>query len=181
MRFRKTRSTKRGTYGYNFYDDKGNPQPVEIRPGEDDVTEIHIKSLHSLDDAEVYNNIKNSRPPMSDEQKIEAKEYEEAHPGETAPKNWNISIDSFNSEYNVSQDKSSLLEEIYYATNEEVSLEVERLREVVGTLTQGQQELYQLVIIEGYSLTDAAHKLGTSIPNIHKRMERIKKQIEKKF
>lgn len=177
MRFRKTTTTQRGSYGYNFYDDKGRPQPVEVRAGEDGVTQVMIKTLHSLDDAEVYNNIKNSRPKLSDEQKAANEEWEAAHPGETAPKNWNISIDAFDA----AQDKSNLLEEIYHATNEEVSAEVERLREVVDTLTPKQQELYQLVIIEGYSLTDAAETLGTSIPNMHTMMERIKKQIKNKF
>ena len=177
MRFRKTTTTQRGSYGYNFYDDKGNPQPVEVRAGEDGVIEVMIKTLHSLDDAEIYNNIKNSRPKLSDEQKAANKEWEALHPGETAPKNWNISIDAFDA----AQDKSNLLEEIYYATNEEVSAEVERLRDVVDTLTPDQQALYRMVIMEGYSLTDVASLSGKSVTSVHKRMERIKKQIKKKF
>lgn len=179
MRFRKTNTAERGTYKYIPLG--GNGQPIELRAGVDGITELDIKTLHSLDDAEVYNNIKNSRPKMSDEQKAEIKRWEEEHPGEKAPKNWNVSIDSFNAGDNASQDKSRILEEIHYVTNEEVPADVERLREVVATLTQDQQELYQMVIIEGYSLTDIARLSRKSVASVHKRMERIKKQIEKKF
>ena len=59
MRFRKTRSDSRSTYIYRFDDGTS----VTLCPGENGVTEADIRMLHSLDDAEVYNNIKNSRPP----------------------------------------------------------------------------------------------------------------------
>lgn len=61
MRFKKTRSDNRGTYTFRFSDGTS----VTLRPGEDGVTEADIRVLHSLDDAEVYSNIKNSRPPMT--------------------------------------------------------------------------------------------------------------------
>lgn len=65
MKTKKTRWDKRGTYTFQFNDGTS----ITLRPGEDGVTEADIKILHSLDDAEVYNNIKNSRPPMTAEEK----------------------------------------------------------------------------------------------------------------
>lgn len=75
MRLKKTNQTNRTTYTYCFTDtdDKGKTfiRKQTLRPGEDGVTEIDIKLLHSLDDSEVYINIKNMRPPVTDEQKAE--------------------------------------------------------------------------------------------------------------
>ncbi|HEY9059191.1 MAG TPA: sigma factor-like helix-turn-helix DNA-binding protein [Pseudobacteroides sp.] len=176
MKFKKTPSNKRGTYTYYGVNGK-----VTVRPGKDGITEVDIKLLHSLDDNEVYTNIKNSRPKMDKQEKAAVKEWEEAHPGEVAPKNWNISIDASDGEDGTSQDKSKVLEEAYYSLEKEVSPAVERLRDVVETLTKEQQELYQMVVIQSMTLTEAAEVLGTSIPNIHKRINRIYEQIKKKF
>lgn len=89
MKTKKTRWDKRGTYTFQFNDGTS----ITLRPGEDGVTEADIKVLHSLDDAEVYNNIKNSRPPMTAEEKVRKKVWEAEHPGERYPANWNLSFD----------------------------------------------------------------------------------------
>jgi RNA polymerase sigma factor (sigma-70 family) len=162
MKFKKTPQAKRKTYSYFHRDGNGEIKEVVIHPGENGVTEVDIKLLHSLDDSEVYYNIKNCK-------------------SENEGEKWNISIDSFVSDEDDAQDKSRIMEQIAYTFEEEVSPEVERLREVVETLTDSQRELYKLVVLDGYSLTEAARLMGTSIPNIHKRMERIYKQIKNKF
>ena len=58
MLFRKTPTNERGNYVYRFND--GTVSVI----AEGNEAEVWIKSLHSLDDAEVYNNIKNSRPQL---------------------------------------------------------------------------------------------------------------------
>ena len=92
---------------------------------------------------------------------------------------WNISIDSvFDEDGN--QDKC-----IYLADNttavEDTSDEVDRLREVVSMMTEKQQRVYELHFLEGYSLTEVAAIMGTSIPSVHKHKEKILKFIKENF
>ena len=58
MKIRKTRQEERSVYRYpvNVADEKGGyrTEYITIRPGENGVTEADIKTLHSLDDSEVY-------------------------------------------------------------------------------------------------------------------------------
>ena len=63
MLFRKTPTSERGKYVYRL-----NDGTVSII-AEGSEAEVWIKSLHSLDDAEVYNNVKNSRPQLQPWQK----------------------------------------------------------------------------------------------------------------
>ena len=64
---------------------------------------------------------------------------------------------------------------------EETSDEVDRLREVVSMMTEKQQRVYELHFLEGYSLTEVAAIMGTSIPSIHKHKEKILKFIKENF
>ncbi len=90
MRFRKTPLNQRGTYTYHF----AAGESVTLTPGKNGVTELDIKALHSAGDSEVYFNIKNTRPKLTEEEKAAIKDWEDKHPGEEAPKNWNLSIES---------------------------------------------------------------------------------------
>ena len=69
MKFVKTATANRGTYTYTFIDIDGECKNVELVPGKDGVTAADIKMLHSMDDAEVYNNIKNCKPAVQDWEK----------------------------------------------------------------------------------------------------------------
>ena len=175
MRNHKTPQKDRGIYTYHFDDGK----KVTIKPGEEGVTEEFIKKLHSLDDSEVYYNHKNWHRPISEKEKQDIKEWEDKHPGEKYQEIWNISIDSiFDEEGN--QDKC-----IYLADNttieEEISEKVDRLREVVSMMTEKQQRVYELHFIEGYSLSEIAAIMGTSVPSVHKHKEKILKFIKENF
>ena len=97
MRVKKTKQSDRGVYRYpvQVEDGRGGYRTAYnvIKPGEDGITEVMIKSLHAMDDHEVYLNVKNGHPPMTAEQKAAKKEWEEAHPGEKYTMNWNFSLD----------------------------------------------------------------------------------------
>ena len=121
MKIRKTRQDQRTEYRYpvQVEDGKGGYRVVynTIRPGdgegEDIVTELHIQTMHSLDDSEVYYNTKNMRPQRSDSMKAEIAEWKrkyiadfvdkygyEPHPLDVEeeikdrfPSNWNLSLD----------------------------------------------------------------------------------------
>lgn len=185
MKFRKTRQEERGVYRYPISVDDGKggyrEEYITIKPGEDGVTEMDIKSLHALDDSEVYYNIKNSRPQLTTEEKIAVKDWEDKHPGEEIPKNWNLSIESLEDE-GISQDKSSVLAKAAYSPLEDVPLDIDRLREVVQLLTPEQQEIYRRVLIEGEPAQDVAAEMG--IPSkqaMNNRLNKIKAQIKKLF
>ena len=171
MRVKKTRQSDRGVYRYPVQVEVGNGNYKTtynvIKPGEDGVTEVMIKSLHAMDDHEVYLNTKNGHPPMTEEQKAAKKEWEEAHPGEKYTMNWNLSLDYIAGDED-EVDKSSVLASAAYNPFEEdeVSPEIQKLRDVVATLTDRQKQVYQLVLLEEYSFTDAAKILECSAANV---------------
>ena len=83
MRTRKTNSNDRATYKYTSCvrneDGSYSEGTIEIKPGENGVTEADIKMLHSMDDSEVYYNNKNLRPTRTAEEKAEIKAWKEEY------------------------------------------------------------------------------------------------------
>ena len=61
------------------------------------------------------------------------------------------------------------------------SLEIQRLHEVVSSLTLKQQDTYRRVVVEGNPMTQVAREEGVSETAIRHRMAKIKAQIKKKF
>ena len=184
MRFRKTRQEDRVVYRYpvNVPDGKGGYR-VEyntIRPGERGGTEVLIKSLHGFDDSEVYYNVKNSRPQRTAEEKAAVKAWEDKHLGETVEKNWNLSIESLQDK-GVSVDKSSILADLSYSPYEECNPEVDRLYEVMESMTDKQRQVLRMVKLEERTLTEVAQILGTSIPNIKKHLDKAVEHIRNNY
>lgn len=83
MKTRKTNSNDRATYKYTSCvrneDGSYSEGTIEIKPGENGVTEADIKMLHSMDDSEVYYNNKNLRPTRTVEEKAEIKAWKEEY------------------------------------------------------------------------------------------------------
>ena len=176
MRFKKTRWDKRGTYSY----ETSMGEKLTLKPGEHGITEADIKLLHSLDDAEVYNNIKNSRPQLSPDQKAEKKKWEAEHPGETYPANWNLSLDYMAGEDGDDDklDKSEVtaaasVEMIYEDESEE-----EMVERILDFLSPMQRHVYYLRHIKGYKGTEVAAMLQTSTPNVSQRYQEALAKIE---
>ena len=89
-RFVKTPLNRRKFYTYYFLD--GTTRVFHV--GDNGVTAEIIKKLHSYDDAEVYNNIKNASPDPPKSEKKERKEWNNKHPEDIRNRRWNISLDA---------------------------------------------------------------------------------------
>ncbi len=169
MRIKKTRQCEREVYRYPLSIEDGcggyKNGYIILRPGVDGVTEEMIKLLHAMDDSEVYNNVKNGHPQISGKQRGDKKEWEPNHPGEKYMMNWNLSLDYvFENLDDKSTDKSLVLSKASYNPFEDVSDQIERLREIVDEkMTERQREAYKLIGILGYSRTEAAQIMKVSI------------------
>ena len=169
MLFRKTPTSKRDNYLYKFNDGT----VFVINEGSE--AEFWIKSLHSFDDAEVYNNIKNSRPPLDAAQKRAAEEWKAQHPGEEPEKNWNLSMDGLMKTEN--QDTSICARQLAEMAAEEQDPQKELLYEKLAELPEGDQELYRLYFIEGYFQSEIAEMKSLSQNTISKKIRRIQERL----
>lgn len=209
MRLKKTKQTERTTYTYTFTntDEYGNHfiSKQTLCPGEDGVTEMDIKMLHSMDDHEVYINIKNLRPNMTDEEKAEqaawverfktdfrirngyepSKDDVKAAVSERYPKNWVMSIDQFESDDDGgdTSDRHTELADpnAFVDPDDSLSSDVRRMREIVSGCTDKQREAYRLVYIEGCTEKEAALIMGCSQQGVHKHIDLVKKKIKENF
>ena len=175
LNFRKTPRAQRGTYTYEFADG----QRVTITPGENGCTEIDIKRLHSIDDHEVYVNIKGSRPTLEDWQKPIWEQWMKDHPGEVADKNWNMSLDTMLDADGGEDDANTgyLKGALYRAAieDEASSSLTERMQELVGAMKPRLQAVYQLAMLDRIPNTRVAAMLGVSEGMIRKDIKAIEK------
>jgi len=171
MKFKKTPGKERGTY--KLFDDNGN-FVTEYKPGKDGVTEIDIINLHKIDDSEVHINCKEMKLPewyqsVYDEwknkfiaefkEKYGRKPYNNEIPGRHRVLE---SVD-FTVDDEELGDKSCLQEKLSVSIEEdEPSLAVLRLREIISRLPEKKRSVYELVIIGRLSNKDAGEKLNIS-------------------
>lgn len=203
MKFYKTSSKKRDTYTYTFTGIDGREEKIVLRPGENGVTEADIKTLHALDDSEVYYNNKNSKPERTPEEKAEIKEwtrkfieeetvrrgeapseYEIAYKVEERfPKNYNLSLeyDFGSDESDTDFDKSRLLYQLAVNPNYEDSDETERVRELMEELTEKQKTALQKVWFEEKNFTEVSKEMKISVKNVSKHYNNALNYIEKNF
>lgn len=169
MLFRKTPTSERGNYVYRFND--GTVSVI----AEGSEAEVWIRSLHSFDDAEVYNNIKNSRPQLEPWQKKALEEWKAQHPGEEPDKNWNLSMDGLMMTEN--PDTSVYAKQLAEMTVEEPDPMKELLYEKISELPEEDQELYRLYYIEEHSQEQIAKMKGVSQNTVSKKLRRIARQL----
>ena len=177
MKTRKTATMNRGTYRYSYQDCDGQKKVVELRPGEQGVTEAWIKKLHSLDDSEVYYNCKNGHPSLTEKEKEEKAKWEKDNPGKNYPMDWNLSLNYLADDD--SPDKSAILQD-NTVTIPEASDTTERVHEVMNSMTNKQKKAMQFKL-EGYSLTETAAIMGTSVPNVKKHLDKAIEFLKNNF
>ena len=204
MKIRKTRQDERSSYRYpvDVADGKGGyrTEYITIRPGEEGVTEADIKTLHSLDDSEVYYNNKNLRPERTQEEKVTmeiwkknyivrvtsergyspSKDEVQDAVKEAFPSNWNLSLDYIVGDEAEGSDKSKVLCEASVLIEDENPV-ADRLYEVMESMTDKQREVLRMVKLEERTLTEVAQLLGTSIPNVKKHLEKAVEHIKKNY
>ena len=182
MKTVKTRSDRRSTYTYT--DAMGRRYTLragDVDPGSGyTLTEEDIKRLHRMDDNEVKNNLKNTRTPVQPWEKPILEDWKKVHPDKELPTRLHISIDISIEEGGEDADKGLLAKASITAMKKE-DPQIERLHEVVEMLRPDQQELYRRIVIEEESMISIAKEMGVDKSAITRRMNRIKKNIEKNF
>lgn len=185
MQTRKKPKNQRTTYSYHFAD--GHivtlfPESSKSRDeAEVTIYERHyvddalIAELHRADDRIVYNNWKNSKPPIAEWQKPGIEAWERDHPGSKAPKNWNLSLDAVIGE-DVASDKLSILAQVSPAEKEDPP-EVERLRSIVDGFTDEEKRIYNLVFRMGRSGREAGRILKIPETTMRRRVKEIREKI----
>ena len=188
---------------YTFTGIDGKEEKIVLRPGENGVTEADIKTLHALDDSEVYYNNKNSKPERTSEEKAEIEEWikkyveeETARRGEAPseyeiaykveerfPKNYNLSLeyDFGTDESDTDFDKNRLLYQLAVNPNCGNSEDTERVRELIGELTEKQREALQKVWFEGKTYTEASKEMKISVKNVSKHYNNALNYIKENF
>lgn len=196
MKLHKTRWNQRETYKY--YDADGK-LVIELKPGENDVTEADIRTLHLLDDKEVRSNLKYRHGDLKEQKALAEKwkwnyiewfekkyhrtptEDEIAIAMEDAvPDNWIASIEEMSGDGDEDGlgDKAGFL----YTIDEhdkKPPADVERLNEVIAAMPESWQKIYQLKYIEKYSNCDIAKMRGVTESAIRKTLGKITDAIGK--
>lgn len=208
MRTRKTNSNDRATYKYTSCvrneDGSYSEETIEIKPGENGVTEADIKMLHSMDDREVYYNNKNLRPTRTAEEKAEIKAWKEEYirnfnlkhgyepnkddvdyaAEEHFPRNYNLSLD-FDADGELEVDKSHLAEALSttddygFITNDYGFEMSEEMEHAFSTLTDKQRQVIRLMFIEGYTQSEIASMLGISSAGVKKHLDKALEKLRK--
>lgn len=184
MKIRKTKQAERGVYKYSYQVRAENgeytTETVVLRSGENGVTEMDIKMLHSMDDSEVYYNLKNVRPERTKEEKAEIEkwkqkfvnDFKERHGYEpnkyiiedavkdAFPRDYNLSLD-FDADGDIDPDKR-LIASISDKESGEMFEWSERMEEVLSLLTDKQRLVINLMFVEGYKQSEIAELMNIS-------------------
>lgn len=194
MRIHKTKKEERMVYKY-----KTAGKTIVIKPGEDDVTEIDIKLLHSLDDSEVYYNLKNLRPERTNEEKAAIKEWRKNfvedfkrehgyEPNkhivndaveEEFPRDYNLSLD-FDNDGMIDPDKR-LIETLACKESTDSFDWSERMETALELLTEKQRLVIELKFMEGYKQSEIATIMGVSSAAVKKHLDKAKAIIRKHY
>lgn len=203
MRIYKTSKKERGVYKYTTTErtEKGLyvEKTITLKPGENGVTELDIKILHSMDDSEVYYNLKNARPERTKEEKAEIEvwkqkfvgDFKERHGYEpnkyiikdavndAFPRDYNLSLD-FDADGDIDPDKR-LIASISDKESDEMFEWSERMEEVLSLLTDKQRLVINLMFVDGYKQSEIAELMNISSAAVKKHLDKAKEIIKNNF
>lgn len=203
MKIRKTNKKDRGVYKYTTTErtEKGAyvEKTIKLKPGENGVTELDIKMLHSMDDSEVYYNLKNARPERTKEEKAEIEKWKQKFVGDfTArngyepnkyiiedavkdafPRDYNLSLD-FDADGDIDPDKRFIATIADKSLDESVEWS-EHMEEVLSLLTDKQRLVINLMFVEGYKQSEIADLMNISSAAVKKHLDKAKEIIKNNF
>lgn len=203
MRIHKTNQKDRGVYKYTTTQRTEKGEYVEkiivIKPGENGVTELDIKMLHSMDDSEVYYNLKNARPERTKEEKAKIEKWKQKFVSDfkkrhgyepnkyiiedeikdAFPRDYNLSLD-FDADGDIEPDKR-LIASISDKESDEMFEWSERMEEVLSLLTYKQRLVINLMFVEGYTQSEIADLMNISSVAVKKHLDKAKDTIKNNF
>ena len=172
MRFRKTPQDKRGTYKYFSV----SGVVIELRP--EDVGVVQIKLLHSLDDAEIRNNlITHSTVAVSSGDKHVNVEVRAKIAKGTR---WLLSLDQLTDEDDADfkENRSMLEESARHREEQTYDGGREILHEAVGYLAPEWQKLFRQFYKEEMTRTAIAKQEGISVEAVRKRLKKLEMMLK---
>ena len=203
MRIHKTNQKDRSVYKYTKTERTEKcayvEKTIKLKPGENGVTELDIKILHSMDDSEVYYNLKNARPERTKEEKAEIEvwkqkfvgDFKERHGYEpnkyiikdavndAFTRDYNLSLD-FDADGDIDPDKR-LIASISDKESVEMFEWSERMEEVLSLLTDKQRLVINLMFVEGYTQSEIADLTNISSAAVKKHLDKAKEIIKNNF
>jgi RNA polymerase sigma factor (sigma-70 family) len=202
MKLRKTPASKRTTYTYIF----DNGDRVILEPGvsttiratghseiqiDETITEITIKKLHQMDDAEVRADLKYINCEDNQERQARIankKKWAAEHPDESNPYDKPkriINLDAFGNDEDSQLDKSNLLYQAYeliHDTDDDYYEDkLELIRNYVDTLPKSMEEIFDLIYIQELTQAEVCVKLGLSKSTVSERVKTLENKIKKHF
>ena len=151
------------------------------------ITEEDIRALHAMDDAEVYNNRKNSKPKVQSWEKSALEDWKEKNPGQEVPCRDVLSLDNLLDDEDggeSTEDKGGVIGGASMAAYEAGRAEeamIERVREVVKEMGEDYWRVYVLYVIKGLTFKEIGRLEGVTKMAISKRYSKIEKEIKVKL